>query len=289
MNKYNFKVIPRSRLSETVENHIRRLILQGDIQPGNKLPTEEEIGRQFGVSIVTVREAVRGLEVLGLVEKRKGKNGGIFVTEININPFKDAVGSYLKSKNLTSSDIAQLRLIIEPSATEIATSEITIDEVAAIEKNIVVCEERIGRRSQELSKKDFWYVEERNVEFHRLLAEATHNPVIALTMDYVLDIVLNFKKNMLQPETRFCIETTESHRHILNLLRSKEPGKAKTAMVNHLREVDAYLGNVEVGKSRRFCEQQGAGGIAVPGSVEAQQPLTGRPLPESISLNPHTP
>jgi len=252
MNKYNFKVIPRSRLAETVENHIRRLILQGDIKPGNKLPTEEEIGKQFGVSIVTVREAVRGLEVLGLVEKRKGKNGGIFVTEININPFKDAVGSYLRSKNLTSSDIAQLRFIIEPAATEIAASQITIDEFAAIEKNIVVCEETIKGRSHELSKKDFWYVEERNVEFHRLLAEGTHNPVIALTMDYVLDIVFNFKKNMLQPETRFCIETTEAHRHILTLLRSNEPGKARTAMIDHLREVEGYLGEVEAGKSTLF-------------------------------------
>lgn len=146
-NKYSFKVIPRSRLAETVENHIRKLILQGDIKPGDKLPTEEEIGKQFGVSIVTVREAVRGMEVLGLIEKRKGKNGGIFVTEVNISPFKDAVGSYLRSKNLTSSDIAQLRLIIEPGATEIATSQVTIDEIAAIEKNILVCEERIKKRS----------------------------------------------------------------------------------------------------------------------------------------------
>jgi DNA-binding FadR family transcriptional regulator len=247
-NKYSFKVIPRSRLTETVENHIRKLILQGDIKPGDKLPTEEEIGKQFGVSIVTVREAIRGLEVLGLIEKRKGKNGGIFVTEININPFKDAVGTYLRSKNLTSSDIAQLRLIIEPAATEIATSQVTIDEIAAIEKNIVVCEERIKRRSQDLSRKDFWYVEERNVEFHRLLAEATHNPVIALTMDYVLDIVLNFKKNTLQVDTRFCIETTEAHRDILTLVRSDQPGKAKAAMIEHLSEVDSYLAKVEVGK-----------------------------------------
>ena len=262
MPKYTFKTIPRSRLSETVQNHVRRLILQRDIEPGDKLPTEEEIGKQFGVSIVTVREAMRGLEVLGLVEKRKGKNGGVFVTEININPFKDAVGSYLMSKNLTSFDIAQLRLIVEPAATEIATSQITLDEVAAIEKNIVVCEERIRKRSQELSKKDFWYVEERNVEFHRLLAEATHNPAIALTMDYMLDIVLNFKRNMLQPETRFCIETTEAHRRILTLLRSKQPGRARAAMIDHLTEVETYLGGVEVGKNEQFCEPGERGGPA---------------------------
>lgn len=247
-SKYSFKVIPRSRLAETVENHIRKLILQGDIKPGHKLPTEEEIGRQFGVSIVTVREAVRGLEVLGLIEKRKGKNGGIFVTEVNISPFKDAVGTYLRAKNLTSADIAQLRLIIEPAATEIATSQVTVDEIAAIEKNLLVCEERIKRKSLELSKKDFWYVEERNVEFHRLLAEATHNPVIALTMDYVLDIVLNFKKNTIQPETRFCVETSVAHREILDLVRSNQPQKARAAMIDHLNEVGRYLTCVEVDK-----------------------------------------
>ena len=51
INKYSFKVIPRSRLAETVENHIRKLILQGDIKPGDKLPTEEEIGKN-GVIVV---------------------------------------------------------------------------------------------------------------------------------------------------------------------------------------------------------------------------------------------
>jgi len=112
----------------------------------------------------------------------------------------------------------------------------------------VVCEERIKKKSQDLSRKDFWYVEEHNVEFHRLLAEATHNPVIALTMDYVLDIVLNFKKNTLQPDTRFCTETTEAHRDIFTLVRSNQPGKARAAMIDHLNEVDGYLAKVEAGK-----------------------------------------
>ena len=73
-------------------------------------------------------------------------------------------------------------------------------------------------------------------------------------MDYMLDIVLNFKKNVLLPETRFCIETTEAHRRILTLLRSNQPGKAKVAMIDHLREVETYLGGVEVDKNARFRE-----------------------------------
>jgi DNA-binding FadR family transcriptional regulator len=67
-------------------------------------------------------------------------------------------------------------------------------------------------------------------------------------MDYVLDIVLNFKRNTLQPDTRFCIETTEAHREILNLVRSNQPGKARAAMIDHLAEVDGYLAKVEVAK-----------------------------------------
>ena len=71
MHKYTFKTIPRSRLSETVQNHVRRLILQRDIKPGDKLPTEEEIGKQFGVSIVTVREAMKGLRYWGTWKNAK--------------------------------------------------------------------------------------------------------------------------------------------------------------------------------------------------------------------------
>ena len=57
---------------------------------------------------------------------------------------------------------------------------------------------------------------------------------------------------MLQPETRFCVETTEAHRHILSLMRSHQPERARSAMIDHLNQVDGDLAKVEAGRNAPF-------------------------------------
>ena len=81
MRNFNFRPVKIRRLSETIETSIKDSILAGDLEVGSKLPTEKEISRQFGVSIVTLREALRGLEAYGVIEKKRGKDGGIFVAQ----------------------------------------------------------------------------------------------------------------------------------------------------------------------------------------------------------------
>ena len=80
-----FQPIKVERVSEVIENRIKALILGGEIKPGDRLPTEKELSTQFGVSLVTVREALRGLETFGVIRKQRGRGGGIVVTEIESN------------------------------------------------------------------------------------------------------------------------------------------------------------------------------------------------------------
>jgi GntR family transcriptional repressor for pyruvate dehydrogenase complex len=73
------------RVSEVIENRIKVLILDGEIKPGDRSLTEKELSTQFGVSVVTVREALGGLETFGVIRKQRGRGGGIVVTEIESN------------------------------------------------------------------------------------------------------------------------------------------------------------------------------------------------------------
>jgi GntR family transcriptional regulator, transcriptional repressor for pyruvate dehydrogenase complex len=203
MEKIVFETIKNRKLSEFIESYIRGLILDGKIQPNEKLPTEKEIGEQFGVSLVTVREALKGLEVFGLIEKKKGKTGGIFAREIVSDSAKTALYNFFTLKRFSPHHLSEARLIIEPTAVKIACSNITPTEINDLKKNIESCEEQINQGRATFSEKEFFYIQEKSIEFHRLIAEATHNPILSLTVDYAMEFLFTFKKVILPPDIQY--------------------------------------------------------------------------------------
>jgi len=246
MEKLIHRPLKIRRLSEFIEDYIKNLILNGEIKPGEKLPSEKELSKQFGVSVVTIREALRGLETFGYIEKKKGKGGGIFAGEIKTESIKIALHDFLSSKQFTAKHLTELRMIIEPAAIKIAASKISPQEIKDLEKNVAYCERKIEKAGLSISEKEFFDIEERNVEFHRLIAETTHNPVLTLTVDYVMDFLLSFKKKILSPDINFSRETVKDHRNILSKLRNSDADGGEEEMILHLRKVEEYLVKKEV-------------------------------------------
>jgi GntR family transcriptional repressor for pyruvate dehydrogenase complex len=197
------------------------------------------------VSVVTVREALRGLEAFGIIQKKRGKSGGIFVIEIEKGIAKNAVQYFLSSKNFSARNLGDAREIVEPPAVRLAASCITPVELKGLEANIRYCESKLKKRGHIFSEKDFFEIEERNVEFHRLIGEATHNPILALTIDYLEDFLLSFKKRVLKPDIQFTQETIKSHRQIYDDLRNRDGDTAERDMLAHIRSVEVYLATKE--------------------------------------------
>ena len=160
------KVIPEPmkvrRLSEIVESHIRDLILDGEIALGEQLPTEKELCVQFGVSIVTAREALKGLEAMGLIEKRKGRSGGIFVSQTKIDSLKIPLYSFLQGRNCSTAHLTELRMIMEPAAVRIAAAYITGRAIKELEKNIQSCESMITSIGRSITEEEFFGVEQKH-------------------------------------------------------------------------------------------------------------------------------
>jgi GntR family transcriptional repressor for pyruvate dehydrogenase complex len=92
MDKFIFKPVHAMRISGQIEKKIKDAILEGRLKSGDRLPTEKEMAEQFGVSVVTLREALRALEIFGLIEKRKGQGGGIFVSMMDDGSVKTSLG-----------------------------------------------------------------------------------------------------------------------------------------------------------------------------------------------------
>lgn len=240
MARISFSPIGIRRLSEIVEHRIKDSILKGEIKPGQRLPTEKELAKQFGVSVVTAREALRALEIVGYIERNKGKGRGIVVKELQSDPAKMALYEFLRSKQFTLRDICELRRIVEPSGARLAASHMTSQGVAGLERNIKYCERKIKKTEHTFSEREFIDIRTKNVEFHRLIAEATHNPVLALTMEYAVDFVFEFTRN-LAPDIQYSIQQTREHRKILTWLRNGQAETAEKEMLSHLEKAEAYF------------------------------------------------
>ncbi len=247
MNAIDFRPLKHRRLSGMIEDSIKDMILTGQISVGSKLPPEKLLGKQFGVSAVTMREALRGLETIGIVAKKRGKGGGVFVTQAESHVVKDAVQVFLSSGKFSARHLNDVRRVIEPATVRMATSEITAEELAEIEANIQYCVKKLERGKFVFSSQDFWAVEERNVEFHRLIAAATHNPILTLTVDYVEDFLLSFKKSTLVPDIQFSQRVVKEHQVIYHALKAGDAKMAEKEMLAHIESVGEALSIKESG------------------------------------------
>jgi GntR family transcriptional repressor for pyruvate dehydrogenase complex len=240
MAAIKFPRIKASRLSEIIETSIKDLILSGELKIGSKMPTESEISRQFGVSIVTVREALRSLETLGIIERRRGKKGGTYVTSATVDVAKNVIHNFLASNEISQEHIHTVRHIIEPVAVTMAVKNITKDELKVLEDNVSYCQKRIDKKNGKFSSSDFFNIEDRHTEFHRLIAEATHNPLLFLIIDYTLDFLTSFEKDILVPDIEYSTITLKNHQDIFEDLKTGNAQAAKQHMLNDIKLVGEH-------------------------------------------------
>src|SRR3954452_11303931 len=162
-----FAPITVSRASSSIADQIRAAILSGQLEQGHRLPPERELAEQFGVSRVTVRDALRGLEAMGLIEVRVGARGGAFVTVPSGALMGQAMSDMMLMSAVTPEDIVEARLMVELGTVSLACARATDDDL----KRLRELHENAGR---ELSAKT--YTRELSWDFHALLAHAAHNP-----------------------------------------------------------------------------------------------------------------
>jgi GntR family transcriptional regulator, transcriptional repressor for pyruvate dehydrogenase complex len=243
MKKPEFKTVRFRRVTDVIESRISNMIIKGTVKPGERLPTEKELSDQFDVSMVTIREALRGLQSSGLIQKKRGKNGGIFATEINNDSVRTFLSNYLKRRKFSPRHLSEVRLSIEPVIIKIAAERITLRELAEIDENITYCEEKLAKAQSNIPLKDYYEIGQKNVDYHRLIAQATHNPVFALTEDYVMDFISEFKKSVFTPDVDHNAQIVREHRDIFNSLKEKDGEASASKMIFHLQYVENYQMN----------------------------------------------
>lgn len=216
-----------------IRQQIRNAILDGTMQPGDKLPPERELSARFGASRIAVREALKSLEASGLVAIKPGS--GVFVTSVSSKTMSDSLYSIVRMQKTSISEVTEARLIMEPNIAKIASERGTEADFQKLEANIRETHLILSGKRSSTPK---------NIEFHSILAEMTHNTLIKLTMGSLFD-VLNamFTDASRNSRRRLSIsrKSLDQHRKILRALRERDSEKVYRLMVDHIVEIQTRL------------------------------------------------
>jgi DNA-binding FadR family transcriptional regulator len=219
-----FAPITVARASSAIAEQIRAAIIGGRLSEGERLSPERELAEQFGVSRVTVRDALRSLEAMGLIEVRVGARGGAFVTAPTGQRVAQAMSDMLLMSVIDPEDIVESRLIVELGTVTLACARATDADLAAQRTLDAQGKEALAART---------YTRELSWEFHSLLAHAAHNGAVdGLTQSFRSTLSLHPVR--AREGAKAHVATVEEHGRILAALEQRDADTARHEMAHHL-------------------------------------------------------
>lgn len=230
----DFRPVRSVRTFEGVVERIRAMIVEGHLKPGDKLPAERDLSARLGVGRNAVREGLRALEQAGIVDLRPGKTGGAFVTWGRPNVISENMRDLLSLGKISFDDLWDTRLLFADVVIRQVVEHMTEEDLCALEAN--VAKARALYESGRLREKSRC-----NIEFHDVLAKATHNPLLGVFMTSLADLVLHFTEQLGSDPGP---ETLQSRARLLVALRARDAEAAIAEMRADLVRVHEFYKNL---------------------------------------------
>ncbi len=224
-----FQPVRRSRVYEDIVRQIQDLIADKHLQPGDRLPGERELAEALSVSRQSVREALRVLDYLGVVEVRPGE--GTFVATTPPSPVDASLYSLLSERTFLL-DVVEARRILEDGVVHLAARRATRDDLDALEDALLARERELAAGKHDVAG---------DLAFHTQLAEATGNPALVSAMRHLNEMWLRSREKTgrrpISPQ-----KALQFHRQILQAVRRRQPAMARRILRRHLEDMRAdYL------------------------------------------------
>jgi GntR family transcriptional repressor for pyruvate dehydrogenase complex len=221
------KPAQRISLSQVVFDQLLEQIRNGSLRPGERLPGEYELMRRFEVGRSSVREALRGLIMLGVVETKPGR-GAIVLGRagIPVVRLRSQRGSIFQLQKRAVLDLLEVRESLEGQAAELAVKRATPADLVGIEVAALEVEKRIQEEVIHYRA---------NMEFHLAIARAAHNSVLAESLQYLMREVRTFRESVMREVSEVPLRDAVEHRAILKAIQERKPAGARRAMVTHIR------------------------------------------------------
>lgn len=226
--KPDFETVRRDKVYEGVAKQIERLILK-KLQPGDKLPSERELAELLRVSRSSIRDAIRSLELMGMVEPRQG--AGTIVREISSESLTNPLANVIKRKGELIHELLDFRMMLEPQLAARAATRVSDEEVAEME-------DILDRQDKKVHEGESSVAEDS--EFHYAIALASGNSVVLKVLDTLMDLLRDSRERSLQVEGR-PQKSISGHRKILAAIKRRDSEAAKVAMRRHIEDVEEIV------------------------------------------------
>jgi DNA-binding FadR family transcriptional regulator len=217
--------IVRESIAEMVAHRVLEMVKAGVLKPGDQLPPERDLALSLNVSRPTVREAIRGLSILGVVRTRQG--GGAYVSELDADALLGPIQFYLSLENVNIGELYDARSLIESDVARRAAERMTDDELASLE---AILDEQAGILHDAIAFRMSDY------RFHETIWAGARNAFLKRMGESLNVLGLDFRKRASETEG-VLKQSYRDHRQLLRALKSHDPDAAAAAAARHMRNV----------------------------------------------------
>lgn len=231
--RFSLDRIKIPKAADVLASHLRDEIVQGRIANGEMLPNERELADNSGLSRSSVREALRMLEIEGLLITKQGRNGGSMVCQPSRDTIVKTVNLYISSRKTRLSSLVEARSAIEPSAAMLAARYRTAEDVEAISAHH-------QRLLDSLDDLDGFL--RANIDWHMAIVHASHNDLLIAFMESIAQSVYAVTNvEDLNPEG-VRQKVAKVHGLITDAIKAGDPAEAKRLMDRHVNAYAEHIG-----------------------------------------------
>lgn len=210
--------------ADTLAAHLQNVIVSGGFALGSSLPSERELMSTYQVSRTTVREALRVLSAQGLIQVKRGRKGGSFISRPTSNSLVRSLNLFIKGQDIRFIDLVNARQAIEPAAAAQAALSRTEHELETLRGLCVECEESFGHVERFV---------EANIKWHLAVADASGNPLFIAFLTSISD-ALHAATDLEEFDVKTRKAVVGVHWQIFEAIRSGDPVAARRRMERHL-------------------------------------------------------
>lgn len=209
---------------------IKQMIVAGELRPGDKLPKERDLAERLGLSRNSLREAVRALTLIRVLETRQGD--GTYVTSLEPHILLDVMSFAIElSHDRSVLQLLEVRRVLEPAATAMAATRITEEELAKAHARLD--DLRLDAPVEVLVDAD--------LDFHRIIVKASGNPVLATLVERITSQTVRARQWRAVTDENVFKRMQREHQAIYNALEAGDAELARAAATVHIADVEAWL------------------------------------------------
>lgn len=231
----------RPKLSDVIAEDLIRWIARERLHPGNRLPKEKTLMEHYQCAKGTVREALRTLEVQGLVKMQTGPNGGAVIQSVPIDAVTQQLRTFLHFEELSFEQIYELRHSLEVTLAQSVTGRLDASQLDRLEANI-------RESGAAMARDDRPAVRRAELAFHDILCDSCPNPLLAFMCRFLnglLRDLVEYRSERLEEHNAFGRSNMESHLKLVAAFRDRDVVAVGRLMADHIHEAEAFMSRLD--------------------------------------------